>query len=218
MIQDCDFHSHSADAPVVTVAPRAGLLTPGRPMTVGVHPWDASDLTPGRLADMEQMLAYVPGIVAVGEIGLDRAPTHRYEGQEAAFVAQLELASRYNMPVVLHVVRAYGRLLELYRERPELFRRAAVHGFRGNPELARQLLSAGFWLSLGPACRGDVARLIPPDRLLVESDAPAEATPLQRQVLLNEAVEKIAAARNTSPAGLALAALTNKNKFYTWPE
>jgi TatD DNase family protein len=74
--------------------------------------------------------------------------------------------------MLLHVVKAYPEIIALKRElRPTM--PWIIHGFRGKPQLASELLSHGFYLSVGEKYNRDAVTVIPSDRLLVESDESA---------------------------------------------
>ena len=148
----------------------------------GLHPWfvNGADLATchAALQDLEAML---PRAVALGELGLDRGPrmdSARFEQQKEMFGRQLQIAQRYNKPLVLHVVRAHDQTLHMLREHGQAWR-GLVHGFTGAYEVARGYLDLGLAISVGGAVgRSGYKKLknalgrIPRDQLLVESDAP----------------------------------------------
>ena len=116
--------------------------------------------------------------MAVGEIGLDyhwedSAPRER---QRQVFAAQLALANELNLPVCVHDRDAHADVLELLKQyRPQ----GVVHCFSGSVEMAREVLDLGLHIGIGGAVTFknarrvlDVAREVPLDRLLLETDAP----------------------------------------------
>lgn len=119
------------------------------------------------------------GAVAIGECGLDRRVEAQtsLERQRAVLEAHLEAAKRTGLPLVLHVVRRDGALLDALRPHAPL--RGMVHAFTGGPELAREYLALGLHLSFGggltrPNARRarDAAAVVPAERVLIETDAP----------------------------------------------
>lgn len=117
--------------------------------SAGIHPWDT--LTPPVEAEWQALdtLAADPRVAAIGECGLDAMRGGPQEVQEEIFRRQAALAERVGKFLIIHCVRRYGRLMELHRElRPG--QPWIVHGFRGKPELARQLLREGIQISLPP--------------------------------------------------------------------
>ncbi|HEY8552396.1 MAG TPA: TatD family hydrolase [Thermaerobacter sp.] len=146
---------------------------------VGIHPHSAVEATPAALAELRR-LADHPRVVAIGEIGLD---FHRGRAGEAvqrrALQAQLELAADLGLPVIIHQRDAVEELWALLTA-PQTPRVAGVlHCFSAGPEWALRWTEAGWFVGLdGPVTfkNGEdaraVARAVPLDRLLVETDAP----------------------------------------------
>jgi len=158
--------------------------------TVGVHPHDAQLLADaqGRLtADgelrLDQLLelAEEPGVVAVGEIGLDffRDLSPR-PAQRTALRHQLALATRLDLPVVFHIRDAYPETLALVDEVGLPARGAVLHSFAGQAEHARWAKERGCLLGIGGPVTYKNSRLpdvlaeagVTPDDVLLETDAP----------------------------------------------
>ncbi len=111
--------------------------------TVGIHPYMAAAERVPLLRD-EQI---TPSIEAIGEVGLDFSRDIDRLAQEKLFIDQLELAQRYNLPVVIHCVRAFERVMNIlssYSLRAVIF-----HGFIGSKEQARLAVNRGYYLSFG---------------------------------------------------------------------
>lgn len=147
--------------------------------TVGVHPHDAAKAGDDTWAELAALTAH-PKVVAVGEIGLD----YHYnfsppETQRAAFVRQLELAREARLPVIIHTREAWRDTVDLIRRHWAPEPRGVFHCFSGGPREAEEALELGFYLSFSgivtfPKAEEirEAARLVPEDRLLVETDAP----------------------------------------------
>lgn len=144
---------------------------------VGIHP-ESADRVDDAALEALGVLARHPRVVAIGEVGLDyvRGRVARPR-QVAAFRAQVCLAVRAGLPVVVHNREAHEDVERILRD--EGAARVVCHCFSGPPETAVRWAEAGWMISLaGPltfASAGslrDVARRVPPDRLLVETDAP----------------------------------------------
>ena len=152
----------------------------------GYHPWYLSEHTPDWLANLEKFLDVVPS--AVGEIGLDRwKPGLSYDGQEEIFLAQLRLAAERNLPVSIHCLQAWGRMLELLQEhsRPECG--FVLHSFGGPAEMipAFAKLGAyfsfpGYFLHERKLKQRETFKQVPADRLLIETDAPDQSLPVEK--------------------------------------
>ena len=149
-----DFHTHTVPASPDVVALVDGLHT------WGVHPW---------CADAEAAEPLLADKLAIGECGLDAMRGPSLEVQEEVFRWQISLSEQHGLPMVIHCVKAFDRLLAIHRElrprQPWVF-----HGFRGKPQQLRSLLDAGFYVSFGVHYNADSLRLCPADRLLLETD------------------------------------------------
>lgn len=149
--------------------------------TAGVHPHHAAELeSPGAVEEL-RALAALPGIVAVGECGLDYyrnfAPR---ETQRAAFARQLELAAGTGLPVFLHERDAHADFIAILKEHRGRLAGGVAHCFTGGPREAEACLALDLHIGVtGWICderRGDALRaaapLIPAGRLMIETDAP----------------------------------------------
>ena len=144
---------------------------------VGIHPECAAELPEDWLQQVEALLSH-PKIIAVGEIGLDYhwEDACPREKQKEVFIAQLELAKKYDLPVVIHDREAHGDMMDILRKyKPK----GVVHCFSGSVELARETVALGMYIGLGGVVTFknarhsvEVAKGIPLDRLLTETDAP----------------------------------------------
>ncbi|MGZ3680031.1 MAG: TatD family hydrolase [Ktedonobacterales bacterium] len=153
---------------------------------VGTHPHDASTLTDEALA-AERQLARSPGVVAIGEIGLDyyRDLSPR-DVQRHALVSQFTLARELDLPIILHNRESHADMVAHLREHGAGLR-GVFHCFIGDKAMARDALDLGFYLSFaGPVTfprnveLAEVAAWAPQDRILVETDSPYLAPPPYR--------------------------------------
>ncbi len=145
--------------------------------TVGVHPHDAAKTGEDTWAELSALMAH-PKVAAAGEIGLD----YHYdfsprETQRAVFARQLELAREAGLPVVIHTREAWADTVELIRRHGAAG--GVFHCFSSGPREAEEALELGFYLSFSgivtfPKAEEirEAARLVPEDRLLIETDAP----------------------------------------------
>jgi TatD DNase family protein len=162
---------------------RAAIALAGREpdvwATVGIHPHDAAGADTAVLTELEA-LAQAPRVVAVGEIGLDffrnLAPR---DAQERALRRQLELARRVRKPALIHCRDAHGPTLAILAEERVGEVGGIMHCFSGDTAIAARCLDLGLLISLAgpvtyPNARAlpDVARFVPVDRLVVETDCP----------------------------------------------
>jgi TatD DNase family protein len=104
--------------------------------------------------------------VAIGECGLDRRAQHSIEDQERAFAWQLELAAKYNLPAIIHLVGHYQRAFDLLAAMPKR-PRLVMHSWSGSPEMALRR----------PEKLARLLAALPLSSLLLETDAPDMAPP-----------------------------------------
>jgi TatD DNase family protein len=201
--------------------------------TAGVHPHHASELEAAQFVQLRE-LAQRPEVVAVGECGLDyyRNFSPR-DAQLRAFRDQLELAVELGKPVFLHQRDAFADFMKVMREYRPRLAGGVAHCFTDGVEQARALLDMDLYIGVtGWICderRGlhlhDVVRMIPQDRLLVETDAPyllprdLRPPPKSRRnepKYLPHVLRTIAAARGQTPESLALATTRNALTLFGW--
>ena len=151
---------------------------PGVYAAAGVHPHEAKDAPPDYLDALEDMLAK-PRVKALGEIGLDYYyDLSPRETQMRVLSEQTELAVRLGKPVIFHIRDAHGDMVDFFRSRKKL-PEGIIHCFSGSPEIAREYVKMGFYISFaGPLTFKKAphlqaaAREVPLDRVLVETDSP----------------------------------------------
>jgi TatD DNase family protein len=190
--------------------------------SIGVHPHDASKLTPQTLDDLRALAANPKG-VAFGEIGLDYhydfAPR---EIQREAFTEQLQLAGELNLPITIHTREAWDDTIALLRQHWQGdSRNAIMHCFTGDPAQAQEALALGFHLSYGGVLTfksaenvRESARITPDDRLLIETDAPYLAPIPHRgkrnePAMMVETARKLAEVRGTTMEHIAQVTAAN---------
>jgi len=179
---------------VAGLAQRFAFVRP----SYGVHPWDVRGRSPHWLETLRVRLIAEPR-AAVGEIGIDRwilegehpdyfppggpAPAPLAE-QIAVFLPQLALAVELNRPASIHCLQAWGQLDELLRSRPLPPRGVLLHAYGGPAERVPGFVKLGAYFSFNGSFLAEkktrqqtAFRVVPADRLLVETDAPALAPP-----------------------------------------
>jgi len=166
---------------------------------LGLHPWHAGNRSTGWLATLTHSIDTHPR-ATVGEIGLDRWMTGRarpddprlsglrrapLEEQLDVFSAQLSLAATRNLPATIHCIDAWGPLRDALRSAPALPARGfLLHAYAGPAEMVKTFADLGacfsfngYFLDERRHRNLDTFRHIPPDRLLIETDAPAMPLP-----------------------------------------
>jgi len=194
----------------------------------GIHPQaiDHQNVT-AQLDRLGELLGDVD-VVALGEVGLDNRDGMPPAGlQEMVLQTQLQLARQLELPVILHCVRATGRLLEILGDLDPLPAGGLVHGFGGPAELIDSFVRLGLHLSVGGlVCRESAKRcraaavVVPQDRLLVESDTPDHPTGEAEQsepASINQTLATLATLRQTTAAQLGAATAHNARRIYRLP-
>ena len=202
--------------------------------TVGIHPHEAATTTPDDWAALTELPAAPNRVVAIGECGLDKGPHNHapLEKQVELFLRHIGLARKTGLPLVVHNRDTY----------PELFRildaevaargplSGVMHCFSGGPEEARHSVELGFYVSFSgvltfknaEATRA-AARVVPRDRLLVETDCPY-LTPEPHRGKRNEpsyvvhTAQRLAEVLGVAPDEMARITAANARRAFRLPE
>ena len=157
----------------------------GDAYALGIHPMYLPEDTDAALAALEAALEQYrndPHLVAIGEIGLDFFEPHLCTPvmraiQENSFAAQLRLARRFDLPVILHVRRSVDAVLKHLRQIPPPG--GIAHAFVGSPQQAQQAIDLGLKLGFGGAMTFEratrlraLAQSLPMEAIVLETDAP----------------------------------------------
>ncbi|GAC92322.1 Mg-dependent DNAse [Anoxybacillus flavithermus NBRC 109594] len=146
---------------------------------VGWHPVDAIHMTDEDLSMIERLAAH-PKVVALGEMGLDyywdQSPK---DVQKEVFRKQIRLAKKVKLPIIIHNRDATADIVDILREEHAEEVGGVMHCFSGSIEVARQCMDMNFYISFGGPVTfknakkpKEVAKEIPLDRLLIETDCP----------------------------------------------
>ncbi len=189
----------------------------------GYHPESALEFTEDNLAEIEKMLSHEK-CVAVGEIGLE----YHYDFvpkdvQKNVFEKHLELAVKYDMPVIVHDREAHADTMELLKKyKPK----GVLHCYSGSVEMAKEVLKLGMYIGLGGAVTFknavkpvEVAEMIPLDRLLLETDCPYMAPVPMRGKRNNSSyieyvADKIADIKDIAPEELLYVTSENTKRLF----
>jgi len=159
----------------------------------GIHPWFCDLHNESHLEQLDKLLNHA---IAVGECGLDLMPNKPdLEKQLWWFDAQLALAKKHNLPLIIHSVKASDLIVKYLKKEPEL--RGVIHGFSGSVQQAKAFTKLGFHIGIGT-------------RLLREGNAKAEALisslPLKNIVLETDAPHGLGQNTRNEPSGIILVA------------
>ncbi len=211
-----DFHNHNiwhSDDVIEVVSVHDSQVKKRVYYTVGYHPWWTEDLLSEKNLDMMRS-SYIsdPYCLGLGEFGLDSLKGPGLDIQEENFRKQIRIANEVSSPVVIHCVRAYDRIIRLRKELGKTD--WVIHGFVRNKILARQLIDAGFYLSVAPCERmklvfEEMLAYVPMDRIFIETDSEFTLNIQQRYTIF-------AQIREVDVTTLKMQLFDNFKTFYTF--
>lgn len=142
---------------------------------VGIHPSDVADMGKNDLDEIEKLSK---DAVAIGEIGLDYYRTKKTKDlQKEVFIAQLDIARRQSLPVVVHNREATEDIIKILENYKDL--KVQIHCFSTGKESLKTFMDWGFYISIGGVVtykdgynEKEAASLVPLDRLMLETDSP----------------------------------------------
>jgi TatD DNase family protein len=176
MSEYINIHTHKPTGIDVELinTPLVGDWPQGSLFSFGLHPWEIGKVNESKALKNLELICEKKRIIAVGEIGLDRAINTPLDLQTIFFRQQLEIAEKYNLPVIIHNVRATSDFLQLKKVNinsiPWIF-----HGFKGSLHEAEQLIDRQCFLSFGAAVLNhsktqEVLRKVPLEHVFFETD------------------------------------------------
>ncbi|GIU26619.1 TatD family hydrolase [Shewanella sp. MBTL60-007] len=200
----------------------------GSYFSLGVHPWYCENASAKDMTDLKSLLEAHKddaSLVGVGECGLDKLHKSNFTTQMKLFKAQICLAKEFDLPLIIHCVKAHEETLNLLKsEAPR--RKGVIHGFYGGPQLAMGYVKLGYKLGIGglllndnaPKLQQTVAEL-PLESFIVETDSPAMA-PKNRQnirnspLILPEILKKMANLQKKSPVLISEQMFSNVTQLF----
>lgn len=204
---------------------------PGIYAAVGIHPHRTGFMEEGALADIEALAGCSEKVAAIGEIGLDYFRLRSEKSVQISwFEHQLELAKQLDLPVIIHARDSLGDTLAIVKEHHDSRLRGVIHCYSGSLETAKELMMLNFYISFaGPVVFPGsiklkaVAKQIPLDRLLIETDSPYLTPPPyrgSRNTPANVALvaEEIARLKECSPETITKATYENACRLFRIPE
>lgn len=212
--------THDSWPRLLSTCEQSPMLEPA----LGLHPMFMHHHQPGDLEQLELALArHQP--VAVGEIGLDFfVRGHNKQAQTELFSAQIKLAEKFELPVILHVRKAHDQVLKVLRQ--SRVRGGIVHAFNGSLQQAEHYMKQGFIFGVGGALtypraqklQGLFTRL-PPESIVLETDAPdmplaGHQGERNSPIMIPVVLEKLAELRQTSAEKLAVTTTANCERLF----
>ena len=198
---------------------------------VGIHPHDVKDITDiDNISDTIKKLASNKKVVALGETGLDYHYMHSpAEIQQEHFRLEISLAKSLGLPVIVHSREAKEDTLRILKEEQIELTGGVLHCFSGDMEMAEKAMEMGLYISFSGVITFkkatnvlDIVKLIPLNRILIETDAPF-LSPVPNRGWRNEpayvklVAEKIAEVKNISLEDLGRIVMNNASGLFKIP-
>jgi len=143
--------------------------------SVGFHPYNVGKVDEEDTISKVRLSTENPNVFAIGEIGLDKSIEAPLDHQMRIFETQVDIAEYADMPVVLHVVKAFNEIVDFMKVHQPVVP-MIIHGFNGSKQMAESLLKAGFLISFGEAiARGEsmaieALEMVPVEKMFLETD------------------------------------------------
>jgi len=143
--------------------------------SVGFHPYNVGKANEQETLERVRKAVEHPRVLAIGEIGLDKSIKAPMEDQLRIFEKQVESAQSANLPVILHVVRAFNEMVGFMKAQQPVVP-MIIHGYNGSVEMADELVKAGFLISFGEAITREHSKIIealqrvPVEMMFLETD------------------------------------------------
>ena len=137
--------------------------------SVGIHPWRIEDYQRQYPWEELRRMLSLPQVLAIGEAGIDKLCGVSMDEQVSVFLHQAEMAEEIGKPLIIHMVKSIDEIVR-FRAQVHPCVPWIIHGFRGKPAQAQQLLSHHFCLSFGALYHPESLKLTPLSRLFLETD------------------------------------------------
>jgi len=194
---------------------------------VGIHPHDAKTVTAETIQELER-LAQHKKVVAIGETGLD----YHYDfsprqEQKKVFAEHLKIAAELNLPVIIHCREAFNETMKILQQHSRDLKGVVFHCFSGSAEQAKIVLGKGYYISFtgvvtfkNARIKQQAAKIVPLDRLMIETDSPYMSPEPMRNQKVNEpaflvhTAKFLAELKQMSLENLAQAVTATSNSFF----
>lgn len=198
--------------------------------TVAIHPHNAKSAEQPTIAQIKE-LAQNKKVVAIGETGLDlHYDFSTPQQQQDSFIRHLEIAKELKLPVVIHSREAFDETMEILETHESGLKGLVFHCYSGDIRQAKEILDKGWYISLtgvvtfkNAQTTREVAKYVPLDRLMIETDAPyLSPEPMRKQkvnepALLIHTAKFVAALRGMELAKFAEAVTITTKRFFAIP-
>ena len=193
--------------------------------SIGVHPMEVEKNIPIQIIEEIIKKEKIKGkLVAIGETGLDYHFDYPRNLQEKYFIEQINLANRYDLPIIIHSRESQKDVERILKEHP-VKKAGIMHCYSGTPEMSKKFLEMGYYIGVGgPVTRykdvEDTVRITPIDRIVIETDSPVlppepfDKHSRNNSLYLKYIVSKIAELKNMTEEDVITYTTQNAYKIY----
>jgi TatD DNase family protein len=194
---------------------------------VGMHPHDAKDVTEDTLTRLKE-LARNEKVIAIGETGLDYHYNHSlHEDQRRVFAEHLKIAAELDLPVIIHCRKSFEETMQVLDNHAGRVKKIVFHCFSGSAEQAKIVLDKDYYISFtgvvtfkNARIKKQAAKIVPTDRLMLETDCPYMSPEPMRKQKINEpalmvhTAKFLAELKGMDPADFANAITATSRAFF----
>ncbi len=198
---------------------------------VGIHPHYAKNVTANTLKDLEKLARHLK-VLAIGETGLDfHYNFSKPQDQIRLFAQHLKIAAELNMPIIVHSRQGFDETLDVLAQFGRDIKRIVFHCFNYSPEQAKMILDKGYYISFtgvvtfkNAGTARQSAKVVPLDRLMIETDCPYMSPEPMRKQKVNEpalmvhTAKFLADLKEMSLSDFANAVTATSRAFFDLPE
>ena len=193
--------------------------------SIGIHPMEVEkNIQIEKIEEIIKNESNNTKLVAIGETGLDYHFDYPKDLQEKYFIEQINLANKYNLPIIIHSRESQEDVEKILRDNP-VKKAGIMHCYSGTPEMSKKFLEMGYYIGVGgPVTRykdvQETVKITPIDRIVIETDAPVlppepfEKHSRNNSLYLKYIVSKIAELKNMSEEDVIKHTTQNAYKIY----
>lgn len=193
--------------------------------SIGIHPMEVEkNIQIEKIEEIIRNESNNTKLVAIGETGLDYHFDYPKELQEKYFIEQINLANKYNLPIIIHSRESQEDVERILRENP-VKKAGIMHCYSGTAEMSKKFIEMGYYIGVGgPVTRykeiQETVRITPIDRIVIETDAPVlppepfEKHSRNNSLYLKYIVSKIAELKNMTEEDVIRYTTQNAYKIY----
>lgn len=195
--------------------------------SIGIHPMEAkNNISMNKIEKIvkDELKKGTSKLVAIGETGLDYHFDYPINLQKKYFIEQINLANKYNLPIIIHSRESQEDVEKILKEYP-VKKAGIMHCYSGTPEISKEFIELGYYIGVGgPVTRyeeiQEMVRITPLDRIIIETDAPVlppkpfEKHERNNSLYLKYIVKKISEIKNISEEEVVEITTKNAYKIY----